>query len=118
MAEGMMPEILTGTFKGFDRLDLCLLNFIARAERGALFGWWSEERDRLRKLRTLTPPLVERRFGLAEMDFTYMATDAGRKVMSEFGHNPHFEWVEVPGVVGVGNVDLARWSAWTARATD
>lgn len=87
-------EVLTGSFQGYGRLDLCVLNLLKR--ESAVVGD-HDDRRRLEKLRRFDPPLVSRR-GWLPWRSLYAITHEGRQLLSAFGRNPHFEWEDVPGV--------------------
>ncbi len=94
-------EVLSGTFNGLSRLEMCVLNVLAGATEGALFGVFDDYRTYLRKLRSMRPPLAERSWSLLPWNAVWRITAEGRKSLREFGHNPHFEWEHVPGVVDI-----------------
>ena len=90
-------EVLTGSFQRYERLDLCILNCLKR-EPASFHA--REDRRRLNKLSRLDPPLVSRERWRAWRAL-YTTTENGRRLLSDFGRNPHFEWADVPGVSGV-----------------
>ena len=79
------------------------LYFLRREE--ASFGG-REDRSRLNQLMRRYPSLVMRR-GWLPWRRTYSLTAAGHEVLAAFGHSPHFNWVGVPGVVGVEACEVA-----------
>lgn len=100
-------EVLSGTFDGLERLDLCVLNFLSRSPEGAIFSRTDESRPRLRKLCRLNPPLVaSARSLLPWWEVVWTFTPEGRRRFEAFGHNPHFDWEDVPGVVGIDPREL------------
>src|SRR3546814_8909238 len=53
-------EVLSGTFNGLERLDLCVLNVLSQSPEGAFFSLSDEYRPRLRKFLRMKPPLAAR----------------------------------------------------------
>jgi hypothetical protein len=100
-------EVLSGTFNGLERLDLCVLNVLSQSPEGALFSLSDEYRPRLRKFLRMKPPLAARSRALLPWNALWTITAEGRRRFAEFVHNPHFEWETVPGVVGIDPHDLA-----------
>lgn len=117
-APGWKPsQILSGSYRGLNRIELVNLHFLSRGDGSAIFGAGRHDGvwNRLDRLARLDPPLVKRGRHFWPGQRLYAITEAGRAVVKAFGEHPSFAWVNVPGVTGVDPDEVAQANDFARR---